>query len=37
MLKFRSELVEGSLEWIGLDYELNPEYRNFEDEIELFG
>lgn len=31
------ELMEGSLDWIGLDYELDPEYRHFEYEIELFG
>ncbi len=31
------ELMEGSLDWIGLDYELEPEHRHFEYEIELFG
>jgi hypothetical protein len=30
-------LMEGSLNWIGLDYELDPKYCNFEYEIELFG
>lgn len=31
------ELMVGSLDWIGLDYELEPEHRHFEYEIELFG
>ena len=37
MLKRGRELMEGSLNWIGLDYELDPKYCNFEYEIELFG
>ncbi len=36
-LKRGRELMEGSLNWIGLDYELDPKYCNFEYEIELFG
>jgi hypothetical protein len=31
------ELMDSSLDWIGLDYELDPECRQFEYEIELFG
>ena len=31
------ELMEGSLNWIGLDYELSPGNQHFEYEIELFG
>jgi hypothetical protein len=31
------ELIMGSLDWIGLDYELGAEYSNFEYEIEVFG
>ena len=31
------ELIEGSLDWIGLDYELGAEYSQFEYEIEVFG
>jgi hypothetical protein len=31
------EVMKGSLDWIGLDYELNPEHHLFEYEIELFG
>jgi hypothetical protein len=30
------EVVKGSLNWIGLDYELNPEDDQFEYEIEIF-
>jgi len=37
MLKRGRELMEGYLNWIGLDYELEPESRHFEYEIELFG
>ena len=37
MLKRGREMMEGSLNWIGLDYELNPDYYHFEYEIELFG
>ena len=29
--------MEGSLDWIGLDYELDPEHNHFEYEIELLG
>jgi hypothetical protein len=35
MLHRGRELMKGSLNWIGLDYELDPEYYNFEYEIEL--
>ena len=35
VLRRGRELMEGSLNWIGLDYELDPEYYNFEYEIEL--
>jgi hypothetical protein len=31
------EVVKGTLDWIGLDYELNPEDDQFEYEIEIFG
>ena len=31
------ELIKGSLDWIGLDYELGAEYSQFEYEIEVFG
>jgi len=31
------EVMKGSLNWIGLDYELDPEACHFEYEIELFG
>jgi hypothetical protein len=31
------ELIKGSLDWIGLDYELDAEYSKFEYEIEVFG
>jgi hypothetical protein len=37
MLRRGRELMEGSLNWIGLDYELDPEHSQFEYEIELFG
>jgi len=37
MLRRGREAMEGSLDWIGLDYELAPEYYHFEYEIELFG
>jgi hypothetical protein len=36
-LKRGREMMEGSLNWIGLDYELDSKYCNFEYEIELFG
>ena len=36
MLRRGRELMKGSLNWIGLDYELDPEYYHFEYEIELF-
>jgi hypothetical protein len=31
------ELIKGSLDWIGLDYELGAEYSQFEYEIEVLG
>ena len=31
------ELIRGSLDWIGLDYELGTEHSNFEYEIEVLG
>jgi hypothetical protein len=31
------ELIKGSLDWIGLDYELSAEYSQFEYEIEVIG
>ena len=37
ILRRGRELMKGSLNWIGLDYELAPEYHHFEYEIELFG
>ncbi len=37
MLRRGREVVKGSLNWIGLDYELNPEDDQFEYEIEIFG
>ena len=37
ILRRGRELMKGSLNWIGLDYELDPEYYHFEYEIELFG
>lgn len=36
-LKRGREMMEGSLNWIGLDYELDPKHCHFEYEIELFG
>jgi hypothetical protein len=36
MLRRGRELMKGSLNWIGLDYELDPENYHFEYEIELF-
>jgi len=36
MLRRGRELMKGSLNWIGLDYELSPENYHFEYEIELF-
>ena len=36
MLRRGREMVKGSLNWIGLDYELNPEDDQFEYEIEIF-
>lgn len=36
MLRRGREVVKGSLNWIGLDYELNPEDDQFEYEIEIF-
>jgi hypothetical protein len=36
-LKRGREMMQGSLNWIGLDYELDPNYCYFEYEIELFG
>ncbi len=37
MLRRGREMMEGSLNWIGLDYELDSKYCHFEYEIELFG
>jgi hypothetical protein len=37
MLRRGRELMEGSLNWIGLDYELDSKYCHFEYEIELLG
>ena len=37
MLRRGREAVKGSLNWIGLDYELSPEDDQFEYEIEIFG
>jgi hypothetical protein len=31
------EVMKDSLDWIGLDYELDPEYHHFEYDIELLG
>lgn len=31
------EIMEGYLDWIGLDYEINSNHNHFEYEIELFG
>ena len=37
VLRRGREMFKGSLNWIGLDYELNPEDDQFEYEIEIFG
>ncbi len=37
ILRRGRELMEGSLDWIGLDYELTPDNDRFEYEIEIFG
>lgn len=37
VLRRGMEIAKGSLDWIGLDYELNPEDDQFEYEIEIFG
>jgi len=37
MLRRGREAIKGSLDWVGLDYELNPENDQFEYEIEVFG
>jgi hypothetical protein len=37
VLRRGREVIKGSLDWIGLDYELNPECDQFEYEIEIFG
>jgi hypothetical protein len=37
VLRRGREVVKDSLDWIGLDYELNPEGEQFEYEIEIFG
>jgi hypothetical protein len=37
MLRRGREVAKGSLDWIGLDYELNPEDDPFEYEIEILG
>jgi hypothetical protein len=37
MLRRGREVMEDSLDWIGLDYEINSKYYHFEYEIELFG
>ena len=37
MLRRGRELMKSSLNWIGLDYELNPEHDSFEYEIEILG
>ncbi len=37
LLRRGRELVEGSLDWIGLDYEINAHRDSFEYEIEVFG
>lgn len=36
VLRRGREVMEGSLDWIGLDYELDPKHNHFEYEIELF-
>jgi hypothetical protein len=37
VLRRGREVLKGHLDWIGLDYELNPEDDQFEYEIEIFG
>ncbi|MGD0643529.1 MAG: hypothetical protein ABSA75_01340 [Candidatus Bathyarchaeia archaeon] len=37
VLRRGREVIKGSLDWIGLDYELSPEEDQFEYEIEIFG
>ena len=37
VLRRGMEIAKNSLDWIGLDYELNPEHDQFEYEIEIFG
>jgi hypothetical protein len=37
VLRRGREMQPGSLDWIGLDYEINPNLGHFEYEIELFG
>jgi hypothetical protein len=37
VLRRGREVMEGSLDWIGLDYELDPKHNHFEYEIELLG
>ena len=37
LLRRGREVIKGHLNWIGLDYELNPEDDQFEYEIEIFG
>jgi hypothetical protein len=37
MLRRGRELMKGSLDWIGLDYELDPEHNLFNYEIEILG
>jgi hypothetical protein len=37
MLRRGREMMKNSLDWIGLDYELDPKQCQFEYEIELFG
>lgn len=37
ILRRGREMQPGSLDWIGLDYEINPNLGHFEYEIELFG
>jgi hypothetical protein len=37
VLRRGRELMQGSLDWIGLDYELDPEHDPFEYEIQIIG
>jgi hypothetical protein len=37
ILRRGRELMKGSLDWTGLDYELNPKHDSFEYEIEILG